>query len=511
MPHSSRFNEIRLGFGHQVAERPKANQPFRILLMGDFSGRASRGIVQTGDLATRKAVMIDRDNFDDRLQQMNVTVRAVVAGDQATDLTFTELDDFGPDRLFDKLELFASLRKLRRRLANNDTFAAAAEEVKKWHGVASQAPEEPAESKPADNQLADMGADLLSAALEATPQTTSRSLVSAADWDALVQRIVEPYVLPGKDPRQDEFLAIVDNAISDQMRALMHRAEVQRIEAAWRGVYFLTRHLETDSSLKIYLLDVSQEELRADLVGSSTPAGAGIYKNLVEQTVGTTGAEPWALLVGDYRFSATEPHAQLVARLAVLAAAAGAPLISGADYTHVSAKPIGGLGDPDDWAPPADAAADAWQELRSLPESSYACLTFPGVMLRLPFGRKGRPAEQFAFEETTSPPESRQFLWSNGAYLVAMHLAESFLKAGWDMQPPPVRQVGNLPVFIYDDGSDSAVYPCAEAFLVDRAADRIRMQGLTPIRSMKNVDAIQIAGMRALSIESADLNGRWRS
>ena len=37
------------------------------------------------------------------------------------------------------------------------------------------------------------------------------------------------------------------------------------VEAAWRAVYFLVRRLDTDSGLKLCLLDVSKEELAADL------------------------------------------------------------------------------------------------------------------------------------------------------------------------------------------------------------------------------------------------------
>jgi type VI secretion system protein ImpC len=517
MSNSSRFGEIRLGFGDQspTVERPTADQPFRILLMGDFSGRASRGICQTQDLATRKAMVIDRDNYEECLGRLGATVRIPVgAGDSAVaDLSFADLDDFGPDRIYDKLELFASLRKLRRQLASNDTFAGAAEKIKQWHGVSSEKP--PAEQTPAtsnnegDQERAAAGADLLSASLAATPAGRTSAAAKVADWDALVQQIVEPYVLPGKDPRQDEFLAIVDRAISDQMRTVMHRPEFQQLEASWRSIHFLTRNLDTGSSLKIFLLDVSQQELQADLAAANSPTTTGIYKNLVEQTVGTSGGKPWAILVGDYQFSTTESDIDLLARLAVVAVASGAPLLTAADHTHVSAKPLDGKGDPDDWAPPAGKNGDIWQELRDLPESAYLCVTFPGVMLRLPYGKRSRSAEKFDFEETDSPPKADQLLWSNGAYLVGLHLAESFLKAGWDMQPPPVKQVGNLPVFVYEQAGDREAYPCAEAYLVDRGADRIRMQGLTPIRSMKNVDAVQIAGMRALSTEMAELRGRW--
>ena len=44
-------------------------------------------------------------------------------------LVFSELDDFHPDRLFQRSQLFLRLREVRRRLQDPDTFAAAAEEL----------------------------------------------------------------------------------------------------------------------------------------------------------------------------------------------------------------------------------------------------------------------------------------------------------------------------------------------------------------------------------------------
>ena len=64
-------------------------------------------------------------------------------------------------------------------------------------------------------------------------------------------------------------------------------------------------------------------------------------------------------------------------------------------------------------------------------------------------------------------------------------------------------------MFVYDDGVEREAFPCAEAYLIDRAADRIRARGLTAIRSLKNADSVQIAGMRSLSTDLPELRGRW--
>jgi len=61
----------RIGFDFEVAlgrkrerSRPDEEAAMRILLMGDFSGRSSRGVEAHHDLATRKPLPIDIDKFD---------------------------------------------------------------------------------------------------------------------------------------------------------------------------------------------------------------------------------------------------------------------------------------------------------------------------------------------------------------------------------------------------------------------------------------------------------------
>src|ERR1035438_9968836 len=79
-------------------------KPFRVLLMGDFSGRSPG----SSDSAWRgQAIEIDRDNFEG--------VMARVAPGFAG-MKFQELDDFHPDRIYQESLLFQALRDARRKL-----------------------------------------------------------------------------------------------------------------------------------------------------------------------------------------------------------------------------------------------------------------------------------------------------------------------------------------------------------------------------------------------------------
>ena len=87
---------------------PQSDSPFRILIMGDFSGRANRGLESQGpDLGQRKLHRVDRDNMDTVMEKMAVALSLDAAGTEAppVDLSFTEMDDFHPDQIYNGIEI----------------------------------------------------------------------------------------------------------------------------------------------------------------------------------------------------------------------------------------------------------------------------------------------------------------------------------------------------------------------------------------------------------------------
>src|SRR6185295_11053605 len=87
------------------ARRRDDDEPMRLLVLGDFSGKPS---AERPPLASRPTVRVDPDNFDQVLRRLRPQV-TVAAGP----IQFDELDDFHPDRLYARLELFTSLRQAR--------------------------------------------------------------------------------------------------------------------------------------------------------------------------------------------------------------------------------------------------------------------------------------------------------------------------------------------------------------------------------------------------------------
>ncbi len=485
-------------------------EPLRILLMGDFSGAESRD-----DAAgAMRPVAVDRDDFDDRMAQLSPTLRIDLPGG-VLELAFSELDDFHPDRLFDRAPIFEQLRALRRRLQNPSQFAAAAAEIAGWGQAAEAAPTgEPDGSAPEGAPPID-ASDLLQSALDATPSPGAAGPSGRANSlvDALVRSVVAPHVIPRPDPRLDEMLATVDAAIADGMRAILHHPAFQRLEAAWRALYLLVRRLDTGSQLKLYVLDVGREALATDLMEATDLQRTAFFKTVIEPSVGVEGGDRWGLFVGLFGFGQGAADAALLGRVGRLATLAGAPFAATAQPSLFGAGDLGVTSDPDDWAVPGEPAdREAWTALRLLPEANYLALLAPRILLRQPYGRNSDPCETVVFEEIEGVPQHECFLWGEAGLAAAYAVGMAYAEVGWGFRIEAQTEIDGLPFFVADtDDGDREPIPCAEVLLTERAAARLRVNGVTPVVSVRHQDKVRLGGLMSIGEAGKPLAGGWAS
>ena len=490
---------------------PEPETPFRVLILGDFSGRANRGLFEPGGaLAGRRPFLVDRDNFDEVLAKLGVEVHVRIGGNDGTPVAirFSELDGFHPDQIYEALEVFRSLRQTRQKLDDLGTFAATAAEM-----GAFKKDVPPIEKRTPAPELAGLTTgSLLDQIVDETEDQVPGARTSSATskWDVFLQEIVKPHLVPKEDPQQAEVLAAVDVSISELMRTVLHDPDFQAIEAAWRAVHFLVSRLETDTQLRLYLLDISKAELAADLNAAEDLRVTGIYRLLVEETVETPGGEPWAVLAGNYAFDRTREDAELLGRMAKIAGMAGAPFISAAHAHLLGCESLTETPDPDDWQQLANEEGnEAWAALRRLPEAIYVGLALPRFILRLPYGEDTDPTEQFEFEEMAPKTVHEHYLWGNPAFACVYLLSEAFSRYGWDFRPGAVQDIVGLPLHIYREEGESRIKPCAEVALTKRAAERILEKAFMPLLSFRNQDTVRLARFQSLADPLSHLMGRW--
>jgi type VI secretion system protein ImpC len=413
--------------------------PFRILVLADLTGRKNKEL--RAPLAGRRPIAIDRDNFDDVVSQLQPSLRL-----SGLDLRFTQLDDFHPDQLYERLPVFRKLAKLR---------------------------EQPPQPRA---QAAAPPPNLLESIVEQLGSETGARSEDAADLPAFLKKVTASSLEPREDPGRQAWAARTDTATAELMRGILHHPAFQKLEAAWRAVAFLVNRLDTDGPLKIHVLDVTLEELLDD--------EAATYALLQRR------GDPWSVIVGDFSFAQNTEDAVRLHRLARAARLAGAPFLAEA-------------------LPPSGTTAPEWQAFRGSADAVWVGLTVPRFLLRLPYGPGTSPVERFAFEEMPHQEHAR-YLWGNPAFCCALLLGRAFLREGWQMRPGVIREIENLPLHLYKEDGQMTAKPCAEVLLTERDADYIMENGFMPLATLKSTDSVLLVRFQSVADPLRALGGRWR-
>ncbi len=391
--------------------------------MGNFSGRP-------GPLASARRIPVDGENIDQVMEQLGVEV---TAGE--TSLRFANLEDFHPDEIYARSPLFHSIK-------------AAREEARKPIRRPTPAP-------------AARGMSLLEAVIEGAPVEGAPVPPKPRDrWDEAIQSLIAPHVIPKPDASQRELQLQIDELGSAMMRAILHDPAFQAIEAAWRSVFLLLRHLESGTGVRLELVDTSREELLAN--------AARLQFDGVSLAIGL--------------FSFDVEHCAALEKIARAARAADTPFIASA-------------------ARAPDPQPDAWRRLRSLPEAGWMGLAMPRFLLRLPYGRKTSTVEAFPFEEMPDAPAHEAYLWGNPAVACAC-LAGEAIQAGLPMGSLHVLE--GVPIHCY--AADEA-QPPAEVWMTERQAGALIDRGVMPLASIRNRDAVQLIAFQSIAEPAAPLAG----
>ena len=477
----------------------KGGEVFRLAVLGDFSARANRGEVEVGDaLAIRKPLAVEIDNLEDVMGRLDGKLQLDVGGgDGAIEVDVPSLDSLHPDELYDRLDIFSQLSGLRRRLTNSATFAKAAKEVQAWPGMAASKQRKKRKPKArgavlaANCKLSDFARLLDRSPVEREPTPI----------DQLLKQVVGPHVVPAKDPKQDALVTAVDAAIAETMRRVLHHPDFQATEALWRSLDILLRNLETGGNLKVVLYDITAEELAADLSAPESLEEPGLYKLLVEKPAQDAQQGLLSAIVSNFIFEKTPPHAELLGRVAKIAAAAGAPFIAKISAQVMEKRKPGEEEHP--------LVAESWKGLKSLPEAAWLALTVPRFMLRNPYGKKSDPIDRFAFEEFTPQYGLQGMLWGNGAILAGLLLGQTFAKQGLKkMNLGSVLSVGDMPYYFFtDQDGDQVALPCTERLLNVRTAAAVSAAGFIPVLSILSRNEVRLGGF--FSLAGKTLCGPW--
>ena len=466
---------IELNIGHLPSPRRSREDgddaaPFRVVVLGDFSGRPR---ARRQALAERQSVRVDIDNFESVFAR--IAPFAEIAGLQdeaglALRIGLEAMDDFSADAVLARLPARAS----------------------------ASAPPAPAPASEADSEdAAAMMKRLLGGELPAGAPALAAAPKAKADEavDRFIRQLVGEHIVPAAPAP-----ATGDNDVAAALlRHVLRDPAWRHLESAWRAVDRFVRELDmADGQVRLELFDCRADELLADL--------------------GAVGGEPTqatltAVLKGDGRgcdlvvsleeFGPSLVELSLLGGLAAVAAAQGAVLLAGA------APALAAVASSDDAQVLASNESRVWRALRESALAPRIGLTFPRLLARLPYGPRNDPVSAFAFDELADASAASlhdRLVWRSAALDAALLLAQGHVDGGVETR----LQLDDLPAFIDRSGDEPRLQAVAEAYLGEREVNALRTAGFITLQSDRRLPNARVSGWQAIAAYGGELAGSWR-
>lgn len=450
---TARMN-FEFGFQNQ-AQRLDSNTPLRVYFCGDFSGQNE---------PAKKITAIDIDNFDEVMTKISPKIVL----NSGHELVFNELDDFHPDNLFETA-IFSNLRRLRRELSNSQTAARAADEIWKTYQLAPVAENDATEQATEPENSDDMFERLLGS------KGHSDSIVKAGNaLDQYISKLLAPHIVSDILPEHQNLLVFIDTVIEDLMNSILHSQTFQSLEAIWRATYDVMFNEDYDEETQFfYLVDASKQRFAEALTGNN---------NLAEQLVlhAQNVDEPvHHLIIGNYNFSANDEDLKLLSFAGAIASQLQGRFLAGANEALVEGE-----------------NAENWQHFRACTEATRIGLSYPRILLRLPYGKKYQPVDPFEFEEFRSQHQHHHLLWGNSAFSWARLLIRQYHA----YQTTETNDINNLPSFVYTEDDEQKLKACAEHYLSEQQLNQLVTQGIMPFISFHNRNSVRLYSGQMVAI-----------
>ena len=279
-----------------------------------------------------------------------------------------------------------------------------------------------------------------------------RFLDESSPWRALCRWLGLSGIsgVPSKDEAKRLLcrdIARIDALLNDQVNAILHRPEFQKLEASWRGLQYLVGKLPKDATVKLRVLNATWGELEQDLTNALEFDQSQLFRKVYESEFGHPGGQPFGALIGDYeiRHRRGPDHPQddveMLERIAEVAAAAFAPFIAGAHPSFFGIDSFTELERSLDLHRTFEQPEyRKWRSLRGKEDARFVGLTLPRILMRLPYKPDRTTSRGFRFREDVEWSDRSRYLWGNSVYAFGGVLIRCFVSSGWVADIRGVRQ-----------------------------------------------------------------------
>ena len=284
----------------------------------------------------------------------------------------------------------------------------------------------------------------------------------------------------------------IDAKLTAQVNEILHHEKFQKLEGTWRGMAHLVYNTETSTSLQLKVMNITKDEIRADLEKAEEFDQSQMFKKIYEEGYGVLGGNPFGLLVGDYDFDVRRStDMKVLTGMAGVAAASFAPFVSAVSPKAFNMDRFSQLSDPRDLAKIFTGPDYAnWEAFRESEDARYVALTCPRVLGREVYGANFKPVAEFNFEESVDGTNHDKYLWMNSAWCYATRITEAFALHGWMARTRGVESGGKvegLPVHTFPtDNGDVAMKCPTEIAITDRREQELEKLGFLSLIHCKD-------------------------
>lgn len=289
----------------------------------------------------------------------------------------------------------------------------------------------------------------------------------------------------------DAYIAEIDNKLSAQIDEILHNADVQKLESAWRGLKFVVDQTDFRENIKIDILNVSKDQLLEDFENSPEIVKSGLYQHIYTAEFGQAGGEPMGTMIANYEFGPGPRDITLMQKVSAVSAMAHCPFIAGAGPQFFGLNDFQGLPKLKDLASIFEGPQYIkWNSFRDSPDSRYFGLAMPRFLLRHPYDPEANPVKAFNYHEKVTDTHAK-YLWGNAAFAFATRLADSFATSRWTMNcigPQAGGMVENLILHQYKSLEGIETKIPTEVLVSDRREFELAESGFIALTMYKNTD-----------------------
>lgn len=321
----------------------------------------------------------------------------------------------------------------------------------------------------------------------------------------------------------------IDHRINYQLNTIIHAKNFQKLEASWRGLWYLASQMEGVKGAKLRVLDITWAEIARDIDKAMEFDQSHLFHKIYSEEYGTPGGEPYGVIIGDYEIrhkpSSSHPHDDIstLEGIALICAAAFSPFIASA------APELFGLDHFADLRLPLNLQAIfaqseyvRWRSLRSGPNTRFIGLTLPHTLMRRPYRSTPGAYKGIFFYEKHGKTPHNNYLWGNAAYAFGGVLIREFSSVGWfgHIRGVPRDHIGgglvtNLPCDAFStDPGDTICKPVTDVVITDSLEREISNLGFVPLCQCYGTPFVafysnpSIQNIKKLDTKAAEINAK---